>query len=307
MHKTTGRWKFGLALSLLTALMWGLLAIDLKLLLAYMDPYSITWYRMVAATVLLGAFLKIRGTFPDWKKLKSKMGIFLLIAVFGLSGNFVIYLMSLNYISPGVAQVIIQLAPVFLLIGGVFLFGETFSRMQFVGLIILILGMLMFMNQRLADLFSQMDEYSIGVLLMVLSAVVWTIYALIQKLLLKHLRSESILFWVYLGSALLLLPSAEFSSVKSLDGLGWGLLIFACINSLIAYGSFAEALDHWEASRVSAVMALVPLLTLFFVAVFHYFFPEYVASENLNGFAYLGALVVVIGSSMTALAGQKKK
>ena len=307
MHKTTGRWKFGLALSLLTALMWGLLAIDLKLLLAYMDPYSITWYRMLAATVLLGAFLKIRGTFPDWKKLKSKMGIFLLIAVFGLSGNFVIYLMSLNYISPGVAQVIIQLAPVFLLIGGVFLFGETFSRMQFVGLIILILGMLMFMNQRLADLFSQMDEYSIGVLLMVLSAVVWTIYALIQKLLLKHLRSESILFWVYLGSALLLLPSAEFSSVKSLDGLGWGLLIFACINSLIAYGSFAEALDHWEASRVSAVMALVPLLTLFFVAVFHYFFPEYVASENLNGFAYLGALVVVIGSSMTALAGQKKK
>ena len=307
MHKTTGRLKFGLALSLLTALMWGLLAIDLKLLLAYMDPYSITWYRMLAATVLLGAFLKIRGTFPDWKKLKSKMGIFLLIAVFGLSGNFVIYLMSLNYISPGVAQVIIQLAPVFLLIGGVFLFGETFSRMQFVGLIILILGMLMFMNQRLADLFSQMDEYSIGVLLMVLSAVVWTIYALIQKLLLKHLRSESILFWVYLGSALLLLPSAEFSSVKSLDGLGWGLLIFACINSLIAYGSFAEALDHWEASRVSAVMALVPLLTLFFVAVFHYFFPEYVASENLNGFAYLGALVVVIGSSMTALAGQKKK
>ncbi len=307
MHKTTGRWKFGLALSLLTALMWGLLAIDLKLLLAYMDPYSITWYRMLAATVILGAFLKIRGTFPDWKKLKSKMGIFLLIAVFGLSGNFVIYLMSLDYISPGVAQVIIQLAPVFLLIGGVFLFGETFSRMQFVGLIILILGMLMFMNQRLADLFSQMDEYSIGVLLMVLSAVVWTIYALIQKLLLKNLRSESILFWVYLGSALLLLPSAEFSSVKSLDGLGWGLLIFACINSLIAYGSFAEALDHWEASRVSAVMALVPLLTLFFVAVLHYWFPEYVASENLNAFAYMGALVVVIGSSMTALAGQKKK
>ena len=104
----------------------------------------------------------------------------------------------------------------------------------------------------------------------------------------------------------MLTPASDFSSVNALDTLGWALLIFASINSIVAYGSFAEALDHWEASRVSAVMALVPLLTLFFVAVFHYWFPEIVASENLNAFAYFGALVVVIGSSMTALAGQKK-
>jgi len=198
MHQTSGRWKFGLALSLLTALMWGLLAICLKLLLGYMDPYSITWYRMLVAAVLLGAFLKFRGTFPDWKKLKSKMGLLIVLAILGLAGNFIIYLMSLNYITPGIAQVIIQLAPVFLLVGGVFLFGESFSRTQFIGLVILIVGMLMFMNQRLDTLFSQLDEYSIGVLLMIAAAVVWTIYALIQKLLLKELRSESILFWVYL-------------------------------------------------------------------------------------------------------------
>ena len=278
MHQTTGRWKLGLALSLLTTLMWGLLAIALKLLLAYMDPYSITWYRMIVAAVVLGVFMKMRGTFPDWRKLKGKTGVLLVIASLGLTGNFVLYLMSLNYITPGVAQIVIQLAPVFLLIGGVFLFGESFSRMQFLGLVILIIGMLMFMNQRLGALFSQMDEYSIGVLLMVLAAIVWTTYALIQKLLLKELPSESILFWVYLGSAIMLTPASNFASVSVLDGLGWALLIFASLNSIVAYGSFAEALDHWEASRVSAIMSLVPLLTLFFVAVFHYWFPEIVES-----------------------------
>jgi len=102
MHQTSGRWKFGLALSLLTALMWGLLAICLKLLLGYMDPYSITWYRMLVAAILLGAFLKVRGTFPDWKKLKSKMGLLIVLAILGLAGNFIIYLMSLNYISSSV-------------------------------------------------------------------------------------------------------------------------------------------------------------------------------------------------------------
>jgi len=305
MHQTTGRWKFGLVLSLITALMWGLLAICLKLLLAYMDPYSITWYRMFAAFVLLGLFMLWRGTFPDWKKLKGKIGGFILLAVLGLTGNFILYLLSLDFISPGVAQVIIQLAPVFLLIGSVFLFGESFNRIQFLGLIILIIGMLLFMNQRLADLFLKMDEYAIGVFLMIAAAIVWTIYALMQKLLLQSLRSESILFWVYLGSAIILLPAAEFESVQSLDILGWCLLAFACLNSIIAYGSFAEALDHWEASRVSAVMALVPLITLFFVAVFHSFFPEFVASEQLNLLAYIGALIVVFGSALTALSGQK--
>ena len=306
MHKSSGRWKFGLALSLLTALMWGLLAIDLKLLLGYMDPYSITWYRMLIAAVFLGLYMKARGTFPDWRKLRGQTGLFLVIATIGLTGNFVLYLLSLDFISPGVAQVIIQLAPVFLILGGVVIFKESFSRVQFFGLIILISGMLIFMNQRLSSLFSQLDNYSMGILLMVAAAIVWATYALLQKQLLKELRSESILFWVYLGSAILITPTADISSVKSLDIFGWCLLAFACVNSLIAYGSFAEALDHWEASRISAVLALVPLLTLVFVAIGHFFFPNIVESENLNLLAYLGAILVVCGSAITALSGQKK-
>ncbi len=37
MHKTTGRWKLGLALALTTALLWSVLPIALKLLLGQMD------------------------------------------------------------------------------------------------------------------------------------------------------------------------------------------------------------------------------------------------------------------------------
>jgi len=305
MHKTSGRWRYGLALALLTTLMWGLLAIALKLLLEQMDPYSITWYRMLAAAVVLGLFLKMRGNFPDWRKLKDRKWLYMLIAILGLAANFILYLLSLDIITPGVAQVIIQLAPVFLLIGGILMFGESFSRSQFVGLLILMLGMVLFMNQRLESLFVEFDRYALGVLLMIISAVVWAIYALMQKKLLQDMRSESILFWVYLGSTLVLMPTATFSSIIPLNTLGWCLLAFCCANSLVAYGAFAEALDHLEASRVSAILALTPLMTLFFVAVFHYFFPEYVDSENLNLLAYLGAILVVIGSGVTALAGKK--
>lgn len=305
MHQTSGRWRYGIALALLTTLMWGLLSIALKLLLLQMDPYSITWYRMLVASVVLGLILKVRGNFPDWRKLKGWSGIFMLIAVLGLAGNFILYLLSLDIITPGVAQVVIQLAPVFLLVGGVFMFGESFSKLQFCGLVLLIIGMLLFMNQRLDSLFSELDAYAIGVLLMVAASVTWAIYALMQKKLLKEMRSESILFWVYLGSTIVLLPTASFESILPLNVLGWCLLAFCCANSLVAYGAFAEAMDHLEASRVSAILALTPLMTLLFVAIFHHFFPSHVASENLNLLAYAGALLVVAGSAVTALAGKK--
>jgi len=161
MHKTTGRWRYGVALALLTTLMWGLLAIALKLLLLQMDPYSITWYRMIVAVLVLGGFLKIRDKFPDWTMLKNWNWLFMLIAVLGLSGNFITYLISLDMITPGVAQIVIQLAPVFLMVGGVFMFGESFSVKQLGGLVILIIGMLMFMNEKLSSLFYHLGSLCI--------------------------------------------------------------------------------------------------------------------------------------------------
>jgi len=307
MHKTSGRWRLGLLLSLLTALMWGLLGIALKVLLEQMDPYNITWYRFIVASILVGGFLYLRGSFPDRRKLQGKFLILMIITTFALSGNFLVYLFSLDYISPGLAQVLIQLAPVFLLLGSLIIYKESFSNWQWLGLVILVLGMLLFMNQRLDTLFSNFDDYSKGVVIMILASLLWAVYALLQKQLLTKMRSESILFWVYVGSAILLFPTVELNAVVSLDKLGWWLLAFCCVNSVIAYGAFAEALDHWEASRVSAVLTLVPLITLFFVAIIHYFYPEILASENLNLLAYFGAFLVVGGSAMTALAGQKKK
>jgi len=40
------------------------------------------------------------------------------------------------------------------------------------------------------------------------------------------------------------------------------LLVFCCINTLIAYGCFAEAMNLWDASKVSATLALAPLFTI---------------------------------------------
>ena len=97
---------------------------------------------------------------------------------------------------------------------------------------------------------------TVGILLVVLSAVLWAAYALAQKQLLRSISSAQIMLGIYVGAVVLFLPTARPASLMELDGAGLALLAFCSLNTLVAYGSFAEALDHWEASRVSAVLAV---------------------------------------------------
>jgi drug/metabolite transporter (DMT)-like permease len=93
--------------------------------------------------------------------------------------------------------------------------------------------------------------------------------------------------------------------LANLDALHWALLLFCALNTLVAYGAFAEALEHWQASRVSAVLATTPMLCLGVVALVHALWPDAVASEHVGLFGFIGAALVVIGSALSSLLGQK--
>lgn len=305
MHRTTGRWKLGFLLALCTALLWGVLPIALKLLLAAMDAYSITWYRFLAAALILGAFVARGSGLPGPRRL-GKAGLWLLlVAALGLTGNYLFYLLGLDFISPGAAQVVIQLAPMLLLLGGLVIFGERLGRRQLLGVLILLAGMALFFNHRLAEIFGSLGDYTLGILLIVVASVTWAGYALAQKQLLNTLASEQIMLLIYVAGAVIFLPTARPAALLELDGFNLFLLAFATLNTLLAYGAFAEALDHWEASRVSAVLSITPLLTLLFAFLLGLVTPR-VSAEPLNFLSVCGALLVVTGSMLTALGGRRR-
>ena len=86
-----------------------------------------------------------------------------------------------------------------------------------------------------------------------------------------------------------------------LDDLGLAMLLFASLNTIIAYGSFGLAMTHWEASRVSAVITLAPLLTLLFVVSINAVQAGFIAAEPMDWMNWLGATLVVGGSILAAL------
>ncbi len=295
MHPVTGNWRLGLALSLITALMWGMLPIALKLLLPVMDAVTITWYRFVAAGLLLGAYLLVSRKLPARSGLSGTGWKLLLVCVAGLCGNYLLYLLGLRLTSPAAAQIVIQLAPAFLLLGGVWIYGETFRIRQWAGFAILLSGLLLFFHDRIDALSSGSGDESLGVALIVLSAIFWAGYALAQKQLLARYSSNAIMWMIYLCAALLLIPVSVPRQVFALDGFGWFLLIFSSLNTLVAYGCFAEALNHWQASRISAVLAITPLVTLAATVILGRLYDGIVYSRA-DSLSLLGACIVVAGS-----------
>jgi drug/metabolite transporter (DMT)-like permease len=304
VHQVTGRWQLGLVLALVTALCWGVLPVALKVTLEGMDPYTITWYRFAVAAIVLGAILAATRRLPTLGSVDRHGWALLAIALLGLVGNYVLYLLALEQTSPTVTQTVIQVSPICLLLGGLLLFKERFSARQWIGFAILIPGLALFFNKRLPELTQVNRGLGLGVLLLLVASIVWAAYALAQKQLLKALSSQQILWVLYLGAVLLLLPTSDAGSVHKLDALQGWLLAFCCANTLIAYGAFAEALEHWEVSRVSAVLSLSPLFTLATMWLVAAFAPGLLKPEGLNTLSIGGALLVVTGSAFCALGGQ---
>ncbi|HDY99763.1 MAG TPA: DMT family transporter [Pseudomonas sabulinigri] len=302
MHVASGRWLYGFLLALTTTILWGVLPIMLKAVLEVMDPYTVTWYRLFSAGIVLFCWLAAKRRLPSIKALSVRNRGLLLVAVLGLAFNYVLYVMALQRLTPGTMQLIIQVAPVLLMFGSMLVFRERFGIGQVIGLLILIPGFALFFNQRLMELMTQLSSYTLGILIALVSALSWALYGLAQKQLLTIWSSVTVMMVIYLACSLLLWPLASPLEVLQLSTLQRWLLLGCCLNTLVAYGAFAEALAHWEASRVSATVATTPLFTFSMVALGSMLWPSLIEPELLNSLAYLGALMVVSGSALIALA-----
>ncbi|NJO40985.1 MAG: DMT family transporter [Cyanobacteria bacterium CRU_2_1] len=307
LHHSTGRWRLGLSLALVTAFLWGVLPIALKVVLQAVDIYTVTWFRFLMSFGLLTIYLGARKQLPTWEKLRSARLNLLAIATLSLATNYLLYLKGLYETSPTNSQVIIQLAPVLMGMGGLMIFKEHYTLRQWTGLGVLILGMTLFFNDQLQILVSASTQYLIGSSILVFAAAVWAIYALAQKQLLQQLSSPVIMWLIYGGSTLLFTPTASPHELLTLTPLQWGMLLFSGFNTFAAYGAFAEALDHWEASRVSAVLSLTPIITLGSVFGVATLFPVLIDPDAMTALGVTGAILVVLGSFSIALGKRSRK
>jgi drug/metabolite transporter (DMT)-like permease len=301
LHRTTGNWRLGLGLSLITVVLWGLVPVALAIILNKLDTYTINWFRFATSFILLGCYLFKQGNLPKLEQLRSVPLYLFASAILGLTGNYIFFVMGLKATSPSHAEVLIQSAGAFLSLGGLLIFKERYTRYQWMGVGVLIAGFMGFFYEQLKVLATESDRYISGSIMLIVAGISWAIYALIQKQLLTKLDSTHIMWVIYGACGIFFGAMAKPQTLTQLNSIEWIALIFCGLNTVIAYGAFAESLQHLEASKVSAILALAPIFTIVSMSITAWLLPGLVTPERITSLGLLGAILVVAGSMSISL------
>ena len=274
------------------------------LALREIDAATVAWARFVLAAAGLWLFLRFRARLPPLQILPRRAWGLILVSTICLAGNYVLYTLGMEASNPTSAQIVSQLGPMFMLFGGVLIFHERLSRSQRAGIAMLIFGLILFFNDRIRELLAPVRGFGLGVSLNLAASLVWSVYALAQKPLLRRLEPQQVLVLLYTGSAVLLLGLASPAGIRGMSPIALIALGLCGLNTLFAYGSLAESLKCWEASRVGAVLASTPLFTYAAMKAGALIAPALFVADHLNAASLAGAALVVCGSALCALGGR---
>ena len=303
-HTPSGRTLLGLTLATLTTLQWGTQGVILKILLGSLDVYTIGWARFLTSAIILCPLVLHRQGLRALLRLRGWPLVLLLLCIGALLVNYLTFMVGLEYVSPGTAQVMMQLGPIFVLVGSMVLFGESFSRRQWMGVLLLLAGLVLFFSPRREELFGDFGVFGIGIVVLLISALLWGVYLLTQKQLLTNLKPESVLFAIYATGAIALLPVARFGDFVPLDGLRWTLLGGSCLITVLSYFTYAHSVAHAEASRIGVIFSLSPLVIFAMAWLFSLMLPTLMQPERLGTVSVTGAVLVVAGSMLAALGSR---
>jgi drug/metabolite transporter (DMT)-like permease len=293
----------GIILAIITAVMWGVLAIGLKVAVQKVDSFTIVWIRFSLAFSALAIWFLI--TDRSQFKIFIKPPLLLIIATLALAINYIGFMLGVKYTSPSNAQVIIQIGPVLLAVAGITLFGEKVRKQQIAGFTVILIGFVLFYFEQLRGISFAPGNFNKGVIFTIIAALGWTVYAIIQKRLVVKYPPQTLNLFIYGLPTLLYLPLANFTTLGSITLPWWGLLFFLGANTLIAYGCMNASLKYADANKISVILINNPIITFVLMAIFTWSDVRWIEHEHFTILAWSGAILFIFGALMVVRSGKK--
>jgi drug/metabolite transporter (DMT)-like permease len=180
--------------------------------------------------------------------------------------------------------------PLFTLLLEAPILGKGYSRRAFIPLIPVIPGMILISNQ------TDMDSTFLAVLCGLLSALSFSLLAILNRKLRVRIDAWTLSFWQILIAFFCLLIFSIFFEV-SLSGIAShisGILVLGVVCTAGAYGLFIRGLGKVSAASASFVACLEPVYGIALASIFLKEVPEFKI--------ILGGCLVIIGAALAVLA-----
>jgi drug/metabolite transporter (DMT)-like permease len=289
----------GILFACITAALWGVLAVALKVSLQDVNPVDITWFRFTLAFLGLTTYYIWKK--PGYLRILRRPPLLLILASVCLGMNYIGFIKGVQLTSPGIAQIFIQTGPVLLAVSGLVFFKEKIVPRQIFGFLLVIAGLLLFYYEQGTFQPFGTAAYQTGIIWVLIAAITWAVYAILIKILLLRYPPMQLNLVIFGLPALFFLPFVQFSGFISLSFIDWLIMIFLGLNTLIAYGTLSLAIQNTEANKVSVVLILNPILTFGIMGLVNLTDASWIAHEHFSLASLLWASVVLAGAILAIL------
>ena len=287
-----GYYLRGILLSIVTALLWGVLPIFLKITLQGFHAGTISWFRFLFAFLMLAVILQWKNHEPlNILRKPPWMGI---VGGACLSANYYWVTMGVDLSGPSNMAVLIQTASVFLVLVGVFVFKERLTLRQVFGMVVAGSGLFLFFHDQQSRI-QDAGEYYYANFLIVLAALVWVGYMVSQKFLSRQYGAQSLNLLVYGVATFTLIGGVEWADFTNAGLTPWLSLIFCAVNTLLAYGTLAEAVKYIPLALISVIISLNPLITLLGMKILPEIGFAGLQADPVGSLGYFGGAIAVTG------------
>jgi drug/metabolite transporter (DMT)-like permease len=293
----------GIIYAISAAIIWGLLAISLKVTLDYVPAITIVWVRFVVAFTMLWIILYVKERAA--LQVLRKPPIYVIVAAMALAINYSGYIKGLELTTPSNAQIVIQLAPLLLIVVGLVVYKEKINLGQAIGFVVAIIGFGLFYRDQISQLLTSPDNYNLGVAWVIGAALAWVIFASLQKSLVQKFHAQGLNLVIYLVPAILMIPLADFATLSTISWKVWGLLLFLGVNTLLAYGAIAEAFRYIPANKVGIIVTLNPIITIATMALLGQIGVNWIQPERISINGLMGAALIITGVIITIVVQKK--
>jgi drug/metabolite transporter (DMT)-like permease len=296
MKSAENKYWLGIFFAATAGFMWAILAIAMKVAVQFMDGLTISWFRFAFSFIALFIILSFKS--PEILTILKRPPLKACLASLFLLGNYVFYIQGVKLTTPSLVQVMIQLAPLTLVLIGVFIFKEELKKRQILGMILSGIGFFLFYADQFRTILNtdHGPEFKLGAGLVIIAAVSWAIYGALQKVLLKNFSTNHINLILFGTPTLFLIPWVQFSSFLQLVWWQWLLVLFLGLNTIIAYGAVSEAFKLLPTSQVSMIITLNPIITILLMTLLYSLEVTWIHAEKINSKGYIGALLVILGA-----------
>ncbi|MFX0086316.1 MAG: DMT family transporter [Candidatus Hodarchaeota archaeon] len=215
----------------------------------------IAFWRLFFALIFLFPFTLKHGIRNQFKPLLNwnYLRIFILSGFF-LSLHFFSWFLSLKYTSVAASVIVVNSSPIWVIILSFLIFQDKISKYQFIGLILVFIGL--FFIYLVSDLQQSSNEVNNGILLALFGAIMFAIYLIIGKQMRSRYTIPNIpyVFIVNLSCALFLLLIAIFLGENVLsfhtNELIW-FIALAIGPSLLGHALLIYSMKYISAQTVS--------------------------------------------------------